>query len=303
MPRGFGVLPAPLASRLPHRLALVARIGSSVHLLDPRTGQTAEVTADAYWRCAFRAVASRARRGPRLRRPRLRGRRRARRGRGGERRRRRDRRARERPRHQRPRERRAHPPRRTARGGRRRLRLRPRGDARDGRRARGPRRPAGRRASSEQAAAVEQRRRGRPSCAQRRRRRRPPPWRPQQLRGDRSDAGSAAASTSSYQTELDDFDDEAVDEEMREEVDALAAEFAAMHPVMDEGPRRPGGGAASTRVGFAARARCYVRARDPRATSPSRRRCATGRLALAAPPRRCRAGARTRHEVAVGAPC
>ena len=71
---------------------------------------------------------------------------------------------------------------------------------------------------------------GRPSGAQRRRRRRERGDRS----SDRSDAGSEV-STSSYQTELDDFDDETVDDEMREEVDALTAEFAAMHPVMDEG--------------------------------------------------------------------
>ena len=220
------VLPAPLASRLPHRLALVARIGSSVHLLDPQTGQTAEVTADAYWRCAFRAVASRARltkfvvldcevAGAR--------------GAGA-----------------------------AASGV---------GDATvaresdlgtndrvsDARTHLGALLEAGddafgydlevMLATADELEAVADlpavvlvsKRRpleaeGRPSGAQRRRRRRERGDRS----SDRSDAGSEV-STSSYQTELDDFDDEAVDDEMREEVDALAAEFAAMHPVMDEG--------------------------------------------------------------------
>jgi nonsense-mediated mRNA decay protein 3 len=41
-------------------LVLVARVGGSLHLVDPASARTAEITADAYWRRPFAALASRA---------------------------------------------------------------------------------------------------------------------------------------------------------------------------------------------------------------------------------------------------
>ncbi len=43
----------------PHRLALVARVGASIHCIDPTSGDAWELTAEAYWRAPFAPLASR----------------------------------------------------------------------------------------------------------------------------------------------------------------------------------------------------------------------------------------------------